>query len=1176
MKQYIFIQAIYRHGETLPEGLGTYLVETEHDGAWLLDTVAEVDKESVVTLIPCKDYGADTYFRHGLFLYHFDEEKGHLVTVETYVQILGIIDPIAVDPETEEPVLPEEDGYYLIKNEAEEITSVINVYTEEDERKWKTETPSKENVYVYGPKGYVYDEVTGKFNKAPIAIKHLQDVVAYDDIKKEFERSPMFFPLTHVRAVIDSKGNNVGSLLDRLQDNIDASIVYLKRYAEAQAKAGVSADNVTIGFNLDDQLQVIDGGISTAKLANGAVTADKLANGAITGDAIGDGAISTEKINNDAVTADKLADGAVSTAKMQDNAVNADKIADGSVTTDKVEDKAITKDKLADEVRDRIDPVLLKADVNIVDEDNPTIVLKEAVSQKWMDSIDRRLELTVTSAGGMVLEICVSTDYYTNNDDVVPNVWNAFFNFMDYIIRVDHAGNATIAKKESGNVVIVTKDNTVEEVQAAYNTGKQVFLKDEDGMYYNLVSHSLDADNPAYIFTLVGSDGIISYSIVNATGWTGDHYEAADADDLEDLQDRTEAIENLIPDEAAPTSNKLADKKFVTDLLPVILEYDSGEGEEFEQMILTALASGRPVFMLYNTGLYAVDGVFHDDQDTRITFHGDYQDKAYAWMWSLRFGWSMSEASGYAQKDSFAVTKFFSFEQVKDLVALGIPIYMRAGNGEVALQYVGIIDDKYTFSRTYMDEDGALCTEISTLDENDAWAMEKVTPSGSDPLKKITYSELKTLRDGGKLVPGQQYRITDYHCTTAQENTQSADHQFDIIVTADDEKTLNENARAIQHEGDTYFANCNLAAWELKYSLENDANIFDWADATNGKGVIYFMKDEWNNECPYDFKNIMYYRKWNTYYGLWSTIATASGGVACYTFSPKGSSSTKSFTDLSLSGGRNKIYSNSIGEYIDSGQQLLNNICFFGTQCYNNTIAGNCYNNTFGNGCYNNTFGNECYNNMLTSSFYNNTIAGKFYNNFIKAGYGNTFGYLCFSNTIGGCMSCFFDSSFQNNTLGDGCQSNTFGPSCTFNNFGSQCRCNTLGPNCESNWIDSYCNCNIFGSYCKSNKLGAYCESNIFGNYCEGNVFAKDGNRTAGDYFHGNKLEAGVSYCIFNNTETASSSQLVKNYYIKSSVVGTTSSKILVGAERNRAYDTTVALNSSGELKIYCEADLAS
>ena len=51
-----------------------------------------------------------------------------------------------------------------------------------------------------------------------------------------------------------------------------------------------------------------------------------------------------------------------------------------------------------------------------------------------------------------------------------------------------------------------------------------------------------------------------------------------------------------------------------------------------------------------------------------------------------------------------------------------------------------------------------------------------------DDLVEITYSDLKALRDAGNLVPGRQYRITDYDCTTVQEDTQSAMKPFDIIV----------------------------------------------------------------------------------------------------------------------------------------------------------------------------------------------------------------------------------------------------------------------------------------------------------------------------------------------------------------------------------------------------------
>lgn len=122
----------------------------------------------------------------------------------------------------------------------------------------------------------------------------------------------------------------------------------------------------------------------------------------------------------------------------------------------------------------------------------------------------------------------------------------------------------------------------------------------------------------------------------------------------------------------------------------------------------------------------------------------------------------------------------------------------------------------------------------------------------------ITYSELLALANGGQLTPGTWYRITDYQCTTSQDGTQSAGHQFDIIVRADDASRLNENAFAAHHDGDTYFQDCDLEAWALKYCITNDTNRFAWADAANGKGVVFFMKDEWNNECGYDFKNILF------------------------------------------------------------------------------------------------------------------------------------------------------------------------------------------------------------------------------------------------------------------------------------------------------------------------------
>ena len=122
------------------------------------------------------------------------------------------------------------------------------------------------------------------------------------------------------------------------------------------------------------------------------------------------------------------------------------------------------------------------------------------------------------------------------------------------------------------------------------------------------------------------------------------------------------------------------------------------------------------------------------------------------------------------------------------------------------------------------------------------------------------WASLKEMREHGNLQQGQWYRITDFVTTTAQRDTQSAGHPFDILVMALDAATLCETAFAASHENDLYFAAANLEAWELMYCLDNDTERFAWADAVNGKGVIYSMKDEWGNKCGYDFKNIMFKR----------------------------------------------------------------------------------------------------------------------------------------------------------------------------------------------------------------------------------------------------------------------------------------------------------------------------
>lgn len=281
--------------------------------------------------------------------------------------------------------------------------------------------------------------------------------------------------------------------------------------------------------------------------------------------------------------------------------------------------------------------------------------------------------------------------------------------------------------------------------------------------------------------------------------------------------------------------------------------------------------------------------------------------------------------------------------------------------------------------------------------------------TGNIGIQEITWSALKTLRDGGNLAPGKFYRITDYTCTTTQTDTQSAGHIFDIIVLALSGSVLLEEAWAIQHSGDIYFANSNLAAWKLKYCLDNNTDRFTWTDTTNGKGVIYWMKDEWENECSYDFKNIQFKRQLTD-----GSLDTTSGtNTWCYTFN-YWNSTTGASEDLTMhgmdivsnSGITDNIvpcYNNKFKEVnyrtgpwenlniilpdnvflatsLDGG--IIKNNIFegdcrnntFGQYCNDNTFGRNCFYNVFGNYCQHNTFGDYCYNNIFENSCYNNTF----------------------------------------------------------------------------------------------------------------------------------------------------------------------------------------------------------
>ena len=136
------------------------------------------------------------------------------------------------------------------------------------------------------------------------------------------------------------------------------------------------------------------------------------------------------------------------------------------------------------------------------------------------------------------------------------------------------------------------------------------------------------------------------------------------------------------------------------------------------------------------------------------------------------------------------------------------------------------------------------------------------------------------------------------------------------------------------------------------------------------------------------------------------------------------------------------------------------------------------------------------------------------------------------------------------------------------------CARNSFGNICYNNSFLRECVSNSFGNNCSNIKFGNYCYYNSFGNSCYHIKFATNSSATTKyNFYRSNHFGDGCEYIILKGAETASASAQVQNYNLAQGLRGTENAYITIDGKRNRAYETKVAKNSSGTLKIYCEAD---
>ena len=438
-------------------------------------------------------------------------------------------------------------------------------------------------------------------------------------------------------------------------------------------------------------------------------------------------------------------------------------------------------------------------------------------------------------------------------------------------------------------------------------------------------------------------------------------------------------------------------------------------------------------------------------------------------------------------------------------------------------------------------------------------------------IKEITYSELKEMRDNDKLSPGTLYRITDYICTTTQENTISAGNKFDVIVLATSVNTLSEQARAINHtpqEGETdYFANNNLSAWQIWYCLDNDTNRFTWADSTNGKGVIYRMIDEWGNECGYDFKNIMYvrykliapvYEGDSVYYKRGANIISSeiANGALAYIWAgtenaehqwseslkSQTTGESKSFYTFSLISNNNVIDGSIQGickyNVVKSMVQLPNIVAFNLNTDYGFLL------NYFGDDCAELSLSGTTM--FLHFSSCRGIVCGQF---FMNSRFINVSNIILQKNcrhlSVNICNNMFFAGSVYNVTLDQS----------SFCSFGNGClQIGGFRLNMDIG-DDSSC---IYA-------FNAYVVE--LGNNCE-NIKINNANRL---YF-GNNISNGSADGV-SFVEVVGDG--VSNFHILEGTSGTGNNNLTINFNTNYKGTQYAGLNSSGELKVWYPADCA-
>lgn len=440
-----------------------------------------------------------------------------------------------------------------------------------------------------------------------------------------------------------------------------------------------------------------------------------------------------------------------------------------------------------------------------------------------------------------------------------------------------------------------------------------------------------------------------------------------------------------------------------------------------------------------------------------------------------------------------------------------------------------------------------------------------------------TWATLLAIRDGGNLIPGQFYRITDYVTTSMAVDTRSAGHPFDIIVRADSANVLNEQAWAVQHKGDTYFKDSRLEAWELKYNIDN----IQWSQKV---GTLVMDESDGYTALSIGTVDID-----GETYILWD----ASAFEEDYGFNR--------FVSLTKEVGADLLqFDAETGEIVEDGYTTaIAEIIADYSEPGKGSITW--MKDEWGNKCAYDFKNIQFKRWKVTDAKERVTLDGRYMGvindtpedlsiedeeDFIwcytfssdSAG-GEQADYSLGDNSVFGNVFPAMGNGVLNDNVmfGPGCYDNISGFDCTHNTlnkdsahniFGDNCYANSWGNNCSNNSCRG-CQTTSWGSGCSGNILGTGYSSNSWGNDCK--------NNSVGNAYSHNYCAQRFSYStVFDGIQdTQITVDGVRNAQILNGLAGTSSSRLTLNFAANKSYTQVACKNTSGTLVIYVPGDLA-